>query len=150
MDLRTILQYGLTKSYPQIVDKLASLNKLLHGSPHSEPAVTMTLGNTDGISKALSLFLEEGDTVLAEEFTFPAALNVSRAKGAAVVPVPLDRKGIVPEALDKILNDWDESKGKRPHVLVVIPCGQNPTGSVPTYERLDAVYAVAQKHDLIM
>lgn len=150
MDLRVLLQYGLTKSYPQLVDRLKALNELLHGTPHSDVNVTATLGNTDGVSKALALFIEDGDVVLAEEFAFPGSVNAGRAKGATFAPVPLDAEGIVPEALDKLLTEWDTANGKKPHVLVTTPCGQNPTGCVPTPARLDAVYAVAQKHDLVM
>lgn len=150
MDLRTVLQYGLTKSYPRIVDRLAALNELLHGAPHADTAVTATLGNTDGVAKALALFVEEGDIVLAEEFAFPASINAGRAKGATFAPVPLDAEGIIPEALDEILTGWDAAQGEKPHVLLTTPCGQNPTGCVPTTARLYAVYAVAQKHDLVM
>lgn len=150
MDLRTVLQYGLTKSYPQLVDRLTALNELLHGTPHAETAVTATLGNTDGVSKAMTLFVDEGDVVLAEEFEFPASVNAGRAKGATFEPVPLDEEGLVPVALDKLLTEWDSTKGKKPHVLLTTPCGQNPTGCVSTPERMDAVYAVARKHDLVM
>lgn len=118
--------------------------------PHSEPAVTATLGNTDGVSKALALFVEEGDIVLAEEFAFPASINAGRAKGATFEPVPLDSEGVVPEALDRILSEWDTARGKKPHVLLTTPCGQNPTGCVPTPARMDAVYAVTRKHDVVM
>ena len=101
------------------------------------------------MSKAFELLVEpDVDTVLIEEYSFPSSINSAIAKGAKIHPVPIDELGLVPEKLDEILTNWQE--GKKPHVLYTIPCGQNPTGTVPSEERYQQIYAVAQKHDLVM
>lgn len=38
----------------------------------------------------------------------------------------------------------------RPHVMYTVPTGQNPTSATLTLERAEAVYRVAQKHDIII
>jgi hypothetical protein len=106
---------------------------------------------TPGVSKAFELLVEpDVDTVLIEEYTFPSSVNSARAKGARIQTVKIDNEGLVPEDLDRVLSNWDEAMGKRPHILYTIPCGQNPTGTVPSKERYAAVYHLAQKWDLIM
>jgi aromatic amino acid aminotransferase I len=150
LDLNVILQYGLSNGFPELADKFQELNELLHGRANTDQGVYLSLGNTDGVSKTFSLFVEPGDIVLCEEFSFSSSLNSGRAKGAVFWPVKMDEHGLIPEDLDSVLTHWDESAGKKPHLLYTIPCGQNPTGSVQPPERYDAIYAIAQKHDIIM
>lgn len=65
------------------------------------------------------------DTVLTEEYTFGSSLNSGRAKGAKFYPIKTDDDGLDPEDLEAVLAGWDEaSKGRKPHVLYTIPCGQ--------------------------
>ncbi|WOO77834.1 L-tyrosine:2-oxoglutarate aminotransferase atrD [Vanrija pseudolonga] len=151
LDFNLILQYGLTNGYPELHEKLAEYNHLVHGQPTSDQSVYLTLGNTDGVSKVFQLFIEPGDNVLAEEYSFASSLNSGRARGAVWWPVKIDGQGLIPEDLDRVLTEWDEDKqGKKPHLLYTIPAGQNPTGTVQPAERYDAIYALAQKHDLII
>jgi aromatic amino acid aminotransferase I len=147
LDLNEVLQYGLFVGYPELSKKLVELNNLLHGSLQNTD-VYISLGNTDGVNKVFTLFVEPGDTVLAEEFSFTNSLNAARAKGANIHPIKMDDKGIIPEDLDRVLSTW--SNRPKPRLLYTIPCGQNPTGSVLPNDRYGAVYAIAQKHDVLM
>lgn len=64
--------------------------------------------------------------------------------------VKMDSEGLLPDALDELLSNWDaKSRGARkPFVLYTVPSGQNPTGATQGTERRRAIYKVAQKHDL--
>ena len=57
---------------------------------------------------------------------------------------------MVPAALERVLATWDPARGRRPHVLYLVPCGQNPTGSTLSLERRLQIYAIAQKYDLVI
>lgn len=150
LDLNEVLQYGLSNGFSELTEKLQELNDLTHGRAHADHAVYVSLGNTDGVSKTFSLFVEPGDIVLSEEYSFSSSLNSGRARGATFYPVKVDGQGLVPEELDRVLTEWDDAVGKKPHLLYTIPCGQNPTGSVQPQERYDAIYAICQKHDVII
>lgn len=43
--------------------------------------------------------------------------------GVRPIPVPIDADGLIPEGLDKVLGEWDESaRGcKRPRLLYTVP-----------------------------
>jgi aromatic amino acid aminotransferase I len=64
----------------------------------------------------------------------------------------MDDYGLVPEALDDSLNNWNyQTRGARkPFLLYLIPTGQNPTGATMPLARREAIYKVAQKHDLFI
>ncbi|WVR08403.1 hypothetical protein IAU60_005458 [Kwoniella sp. DSM 27419] len=152
LDLNTILQYGLSNGYPELIKQLEELNYLLHGKAISDASIYVTLGNTDGVSKAFQLLIEpDVDTVLTEEYSFSSSLNSARAKGAKLYPIKVDEQGLVPADLEHVLSTWNEpSQGKKPHVLYTIPCGQNPTGSIMPPGRYDEIYRIAQKHDIVI
>ena len=58
--------------------------------------------------------------------------------------------GMIPSELEHVLATWNPARGRRPHVLYLIPCGQNPTGSTLSLERRREIYAIAQRYDLII
>lgn len=44
--------------------------------------------------------------------------------------IKVDGEGLIPEDMNKVLEEWDEEKRgfRRPRVLYTVPTGQNPTG----------------------
>jgi aromatic amino acid aminotransferase I len=54
--------------------------------------------------------------------------------------------------MDELLTNWDaKARGSRkPHLLYTVPSGQNPTGATQGVERRQAIYRVAQKHDIFI
>lgn len=51
-------------------------------------------------------------------------MALAENKNVNVVPVAMDGEGMLthgPGGLSDILEDWDHSRGKRPHVLHTIP-----------------------------
>ncbi|GFZ49099.1 hypothetical protein JCM24511_06849 [Saitozyma sp. JCM 24511] len=155
LDLNQVLQYGLSNGFPQFVSQLTELNELVHGKTIADASVYVSCGNTDGKSAWLGwdiLFVEpDVDTVLTEEYTFGSSLNSGRSKGAKFYPIKTDSSGMIPSDLEAVLSGWDEgARGRKPHLMYTIPCGQNPTGSVMPPERYDEIYAICQKHDVII
>lgn len=87
-----------------------------------------------------------------EEYTFASAAETAFPLGIKAVGIPMDEQGLIPEGMDEILSNWDAAArgARKPYVLYTIPTGQNPTGATQSAERRQAVYKVAQKHDLII
>lgn len=84
--------------------------------------VTLTLGNSDGITKCFRLFGDRGDTFLADELTFSALTNAVTAQGVSWAPVKIDDGGLIPEELERVLSTWNTRiQGKFPHVLYTVP-----------------------------
>jgi len=98
------------------------------------------------------MFLERGDYVISEEYTFATAVETSHPMGCNFVGVKMDEQGMIADALDELLENWDvEARGARkPFLLYTVPSGQNPTGATQGPERRRQIYKVAQRHDLII
>ncbi|KAF8553076.1 PLP-dependent transferase, partial [Imleria badia] len=149
LSLRTAMAYGAGAGLKHVRDALAELNDRIHAPP--KHTVSLSLGNADALTKCFRLLGDPGDSFLCEEFTFSAMTNAALPLGIDWVPIRMDKDGLIPSDMERILANWDEaSQGKRPHVLYTIPCSQNPTGSTLSLERRRQIYQIARDWDVII
>jgi DNA-binding transcriptional MocR family regulator len=81
-----------------------------------------------------------GQSVLVEEATYPGALDITRGLGMRPVGVALDGEGVVPEALEDLL------ERVRPAFVYLVPAFQNPTGSVLSAARSRRVAELSARY----
>jgi len=120
LSLKSAFQYTHGAGLPQARQVLTDLTKRFHAPP-KDHVVTLTLGNSDGVSKAFRMLGESGDHFLTENFGFPGMTNAPLSYGIKWIGVEMDEGGILPDDLVKILQNWDTSRGRRPHVLYLVP-----------------------------
>jgi GntR family transcriptional regulator/MocR family aminotransferase len=97
--------------------------------------IVVTGGVQEGINIAARLFLGPGTISAIENPCYQGARFAFEASGAQVVAVPVDREGIIPDALADV-----------PAALVyVTPSHQYPTGYVLSLERRYALIAWARR-----
>ncbi len=136
IDLATALQYGSADGYPPLLSWIREFAcEHLHPNvPYKGGAdVILTVGSTDGFNKTLELFVDnwspEHDDVrdrpglLCETFVYGNVLSQVAPKGMQVVPVKADAGGMVaygPGGLEDVLLNWDETQGRRPHLLYTV------------------------------
>lgn len=158
IDLAQGLQYSEVEGMPQLLEFTRALIERAHKPAFDDWTTVITNGAGDGINKAFDAFLDPGDVVLIEEFTFTPLLQNVENCGAIAVPIKLNMstepgksEGLDLDYLTHLLSHWDtekpELKGKKPKALYTIASGQNPTGFTQLVEFRKKVYALAEKHD---
>ncbi|KAI0532502.1 pyridoxal phosphate-dependent transferase [Xylaria digitata] len=166
IDLTTALQYGQALGYPPLVSYVRQFTReCLHPNvPYSGgPEVALTVGSTDGFSKVLDVFtniwvegkndIRERPGLLAEIFIYPLILNQAQPRGIQICPVAMDEEGMSPYGpggLEDVLANWDDTKGKRPHLLYTVSMGHNPTSGVLSLERRRELYEICSRYDVII
>ncbi|KAA8905463.1 pyridoxal phosphate-dependent transferase [Sphaerosporella brunnea] len=127
----------------QMVRWVTEHTEIVHNPPYRDWACTLSAGSTSSLEMVYRMFLEKGDFVISEE---------PRTAGLQFVGVKMDSEGMIAEALDELLENWDVATrgARKPFLLYTVPTGQNPTGSTQGRERRQQIYKVAQKHDLIL
>jgi len=105
--------------------------------------ILVTAGADHALLIALLAFTRAGDTLLAEELTYPAVRALAAMLGLRLVGVRVDEQGLDPEALRKAFR-------LRPKLLLCTPTIQNPTGSVLPAERRAAVVRLAREHGVLL
>ncbi|MEM6385340.1 MAG: PLP-dependent aminotransferase family protein [Pseudomonadota bacterium] len=118
----------------------------LKGSPLgslSEDDVVLSHGAQNGISLIMQSVLSGArPVVLIEELAYPGFRRCAELLRADVVPVPMDEKGIIPEALKDI------ARHHQAQILCTSSEVHNPTCLLIPEERRRAIAAVAQEADL--
>ncbi len=101
--------------------------------------VMVTAGAQQGVDVIARLLLRPGDVVAVEDPGYPPVRSLFLALGAAVVPVPVDRDGLV---VDRIPDDA--------RLVYVTPSHQSPTGAVMSLDRRRALLDLAERRDLVI
>ncbi|OHE99547.1 aromatic amino acid aminotransferase [Colletotrichum orchidophilum] len=152
-DLSIALNYTQSTGSAQMMRFVTEHTELVYNPPYADWQCCQTVGSTGALEQTLRMFCDKDrkDSVLTEEYSFSTALETIAPLGVKAVGVPVDAEGLLPEAMDEILTNWDsEARGgrRKPHLLYTVPSGQNPTGATQSAARRRAIYTVAQKHDL--
>lgn len=110
----------------------------------TDPArVVVTAGTQHALLLAFAATTRPGDVVFAEALTYHGAKAVAALLGVKLEPLPLDRYGIVPDALERACRGRSPAK-----VLYVVPSLHNPTGLVMPETRRRELAKVALAHGL--
>ncbi|KAI1339067.1 aromatic amino acid aminotransferase [Xylariaceae sp. FL0016] len=166
IDLATALQYGQANGYPPLYSFIRQFTREgLHPNvPYrGGPEVVSTVGSTDGMAKTLEVFsniwvegrddIRERPGMLTEVFVYGNAVGQATPRGIQIVPVELDEEGMTPYGpggLEDVLANWDDSKGKRPHLMYTVTMGHNPTSGVLSPQRRKELYEICSKYDVII
>ncbi|KAI0403630.1 pyridoxal phosphate-dependent transferase [Xylaria palmicola] len=166
VDLTTALQYGQASGYPPLLSYIRQFTReCLHPNvPYKGgPDVALVTGSTDGFAKVLDVFtniwvegkndVRERPGLLVDVFMYSSVLSQSAPRGVQTCPVELDDEGMAPYGpggLEDVLANWDDAKGKRPHLLCTVTMGHNPTSGVLSLQRRRDLYAICSKYDVII
>ncbi|KAH9483055.1 Aromatic amino acid aminotransferase C56E4.03 [Psilocybe cubensis] len=152
LNLATALQYGVARGIPQLQSTIVAFTTRVFQPAYADATVLLHVGNTDGWSKAVTTLCNPGEGVLVSDWTYPSALETMYPQGVRAVPVRMDGQGMSATGLREVLAGWDAAaRGMpRPHVMYIVPVGQNPTGATMGAERKQEIYNICVEFDVII
>lgn len=137
------LEYGGTEGAIALRTELARLSN--SRGIAVEPGEVLTLsGSQQGIDLLARTLLSQGDTVLVEAPTYPAAISAFRFAGAALHQVATDDEGLVLEDLERALVRL------KPKVLYTVPTFGNPSGRTLAEGRRRELLKLAVRHQCLV
>ncbi|KAI1811857.1 PLP-dependent transferase [Poronia punctata] len=152
-DLSVGLNYGQSVGSAQMLRWVTEHTELVSRPRYADWKCALTMGNTGTLDTALRMLCNRGDSILAEEFSFSTALETMTPLGLHIFGVKVDDEGLCPDALDNMLENWDEKArggAPKPKVIYTVPTGGNPTGATMGVQRRKDVYKVCSKHDVFI
>ncbi|KAF2762466.1 L-kynurenine/alpha-aminoadipate aminotransferase [Pseudovirgaria hyperparasitica] len=149
-ELTSMLDYGHAAGSPQLLRFITEHVELVHNPPYADWGTCLSSGSTSALDISLRIFCNRGDNVICEQFTYAGFLEVADLFGLKTRGIDMDNDGIRPVALRTLLKSWNWVDGDRPHVLYMIPSGQNPTGVSQPAERKAEIYTIAEEYDMII
>lgn len=121
----------------------------MHAPPMPDWDIAIAAGSMSSIDLVSAAFLDRGDVVLIEEYSFMASLDAFLSYGVKLVPVALDAEGMQPEALEAACASL-AADGRRAKLLYAVPVGQNPTGSTLCRRRYEEIYEIARRYEILI
>ena len=112
------------------------------GRPRTTQAdqIHVTAGSHQASHLLISTLAARGEAVAAAEYSYPGIFDIFDSCAVRVVPVRLDRAGMIPRSLDEVLTR------DRPAVLYFQAGPQIPTGQVTAVSRMRALASVLDRH----
>src|SRR5262245_16971138 len=118
---RVLLQLGTTNGYAPLQDYIVS-QMALSGVKVSTDEVMITNGCQQSLDLIRQILVEPGEEVALENPTYPGALSVFCTSGSKYMSIPMGNTGVDLNLLEDVLSQ------RRPKLIYVVPCFQNPTG----------------------
>lgn len=109
--------------------------------------IFLTDGAGGAIRRLVDAFIDAGDVVLAEEFTYSGTLKMLLEKRADVVHIASDDEGMNTDALEQALRDL-AARNMKPKFIYTIPVYQNPTGATLSAQRRKHMLRVAAEYNV--
>lgn len=132
---------GLPELRAAVAQKLRSEN----GIPAGPDNVIITTGGQEGLYLIMQALLDPGDQVLVPDPRYTSYDEAIASAGGEMVLIPTDHAdafNLRPEAVEAAITPRTKA------VLIISP--SNPTSGIVTEERLRAIAAIAQRHNLIV
>lgn len=152
-DIAVAFNYGQGHGASQILRWVIEHTEIVHAPKYADWQCTTTIGSTSAIDMIFRMLGRRDTYFLSEDYTFATVVETAAPLGMRCQGIPVDDEGILPDKMDEILTDWDSAAhngAPKPYILYTVPSGQNPTGATQGFERRKALYAVSQKHDLLI
>ena len=138
---RELLQYYAARGYPPLREYLSGY--LLRFGLEARPEeILIVNGSQQGFDLVARTLLDPGDFVAIEQPSYPRAMQVFRAFGAQLLPVPMVAGGLHVESLERLL------ERQSPKLVYCQPSAHNPTGLTMPAGARQRLYEVASRHRL--
>ena len=146
-DGNSLAPYPDPQGYPDLRNLIAERLSTLRGLNTDADSIVLSGGAGGAIENLLDIFLNPGDTVLIEEFSYLGTLAMLLSRQANVVHIDCDEEGIIPESLEENLANL-KKQNITPKFMYLISVYQNPTGITIPLKRRKEIIEIAQKYNV--
>jgi 2-aminoadipate transaminase len=109
--------------------------------------VALTTGSMQAISLVCQAYLQPGDTIVTEEYSYSGSINCFRKFGVEMEGIPVDAEGMNTDALEERLQHLDQD-GRKPKFIYSIGTNQNPTGTMMPIGRRERLLEMARRYEV--
>ncbi len=146
---RTLVGYPDPRGYSELRDVMVKRFHRKNGVTLPIERFALTCGSMQAINLVTQYFVQPGDTVVTEEYTYSGTLGCLRRYGANIVGVPTDDDGMNMDMLEEKLRDL-QGQNIKPKFIYTIASNQNPTGTNMSVPRRERLISLAREYELLI
>jgi DNA-binding transcriptional MocR family regulator len=136
----SILQYGTEPGNGYFRLALSEFLSDGYKMPVNADQLFITSGATQGLNLICTYFAGSGDTIFVEEPSYFLALHLFKDRHLTVVSLPVDKDGLIIEALEERLDRH------KPAFLYTVPTFHNPSTVTLSADRRDRLVRLSEKY----
>ena len=114
------------------------------GLQTSHNDLMLTSGTQQALDLIARVFTAPGDPVLVESPSYTSALEIFESQGVQMLPVPLDRGGLILETVERLAARY------HPRLLYTVPTAHSPTGITQLVERRVQLVELATRYNFFI
>ncbi len=142
-DLEALLQYQPHAGRP--ADRAAGARWIARGGVVTDPDhVLVTQSGQNAVASVLSALTQPGDTIACESLTYPGVRSAASLLNLRLAPVAMDEEGMIPDSFAALCRSGSVK------ALYALPTLHNPTATVLSLERRQAVVEIARAHGVAL
>jgi DNA-binding transcriptional MocR family regulator len=142
-DLEALLQYQPHAG--RLVDRSAGARWIARGGVDTDAShVLVTQSGQNAVASVLSAVTQPGDTVACESLTYPGVRSAASLLNLRLAPVAMDAEGLIPDSFAALCRSGSVK------ALYALPTLHNPTATVLSMERRQAVVEIARTHGVAL
>ncbi len=138
-------RYPPPQGHPGLREYIADNLRSNRGADVPVDRIFLSAGAGGAIDTILEAFIDAGDTVLVEDFSYLGTLGMFMRRRANVIHVPTDENGMDTDALEATIRDLAR-RGIQPKMIYTISVYQNPMGMTLSAERRNHMVQISQKY----
>ncbi len=142
------LQYGTTQGLTELREAIAE-RACKDGMDTTAENVMITSGSQQALDTIGKIFLNPGDVALVGLPTYLGGINAYRSYEGNLVGVPLDKDGMIIDALEEKIIEL-QKEDITPKFIYVVPTFQNPAGVIMPEARRKKLVDLANEYDLVI
>ena len=143
-------QYGPSRVDPSLEPLLKDWHKTKGGVDLPDNGICVLNGSQEGLFIAAYLLVDEGDSIIVSEPTYPGAISAFSSFKATYVPITLQRDGMDTDELAETLSTLQKENKKLPKFIYTIPNGHNPGGVTMSLAKRKKLLEVAEQYDILV
>ena len=130
----SLASYPLPQGHERLRKLITHDLRKTRGFDTTSESVFLSEGASGAIKCILDAFIDPGNIVLVEEFTYLGTLRMLLEREAQVIHIPTDDRGMNTDILESTISQL-VSKNKHPKMIITIPIYQNPMGMTLSIKR---------------
>lgn len=141
-DAYKLLQYGTTEGYVPLIEEIIKTVAEFGVTNINASNVLVISGGQQGIDLTCKSLLNAGDTVLVEDPTYLAALQIFNSYQATAVGVKANSDGLDISDLESKIKKYS------PKLIYLVPTFSNPTGKTYTEQNRKDIARITAKYGI--
>lgn len=149
-DIMPLMQYGASFGDPSLLNTIKDWHSFKNDLCLDKNSFLILNGSQEGIFALGFLLIDEDDSIMITEPTYPGTISAFNAFKPKYIPIDINSEGMDLKQLENKLKDLRNNKQKMPKFIYTIPNGHNPGGVTMNLSCRKSLLEIASNYNILL